>query len=255
MASNTVTIVLYVALLQIVCATNYCDKSLCGSSQHIACNNNGKFASSCKNPTAITFTQAQKNQIVNAHNAKRDLVAGGKTALKAACRMATMQWDEELATLAALNVKQCEMKHDACHNTDAFKYSGQNLAWISFYNSPNASKLSQQSVDMWYNEIKDTKMAYINKYPNNYSGPTIGHFTVMVADKNIRVGCAASTFDVSGQPYKGYLFACNYATTNMIDFPIYKGCSEAASNCTTGRNPDFNNLCSASEEYDVNKWF
>ena len=119
----------------------------------------------------VTFTQAQKDAIVDSHNAKRNTVAAGNTALSPACRMATMQWDEELATLAALNVKQCQMRHDACHNTDAFEYSGQNLAWITFYNTPNTTRLSLQSVDMWYNEIKDTRMAYINRYPNNYQGP------------------------------------------------------------------------------------
>nr|XP_036231968.1 antigen 5 like allergen Cul n 1-like [Bactrocera oleae]XP_036231969.1 antigen 5 like allergen Cul n 1-like [Bactrocera oleae] len=169
--------------------------------------------------------------------------------------MATMQWDEELATLAALNVKQCQMRHDACHNTDAFEYSGQNLAWITFYNTPNTTRLSLQSVDMWYNEIKDTRMAYINRYPNNYQGPTIGHFTVMVADRNIRVGCAASTYNVSGQRYKSYLFACNYATTNMINFPMYKSCSVPASECTAGKNPKYSSLCAASERYEVNRWY
>ncbi|XP_053948657.1 antigen 5 like allergen Cul n 1-like [Anastrepha ludens] len=240
---------------EIISATNYCDSSLCSSSKHIACNNNGNFASSCKSPSLVTLTQANRNAIVNAHNVKRNLVAGGGTNLKPACRMATMQWDDELAALAALNVKQCQMKHDACHNTDAFKYSGQNLAWITFYGTPDVAKLAQHSIDMWYNEIKDTKLAYINAYPNNYQGLTIGHFTVMVADRNIRVGCAASTYAVSGKSYKAFLMACNYATTNMINFPIYKACATAASNCKKGTNADFPNLCSKSEVFAVNKWF
>ncbi|XP_018802408.1 PREDICTED: venom allergen 3-like [Bactrocera latifrons] len=255
MERKTVLIASFLAALQIVNAQNYCDSSYCGSRTHIACNNNGAFASSCQSPALVGFTQALKNSIVDAHNAKRNTVAGGNTALKPACRMATMQWDDELAKLAAFNVKQCQMKHDACHNTKAFEYSGQNLAWITFYNTPNTMQLSLQSVDMWYNEIKDTKMEYINKYPNNYSGPTIGHFTVMMADRNIRVGCAASTYSVSGQRYKAFLFACNYATTNMINFPIYTSCSVAASQCTTGKNPKYTSLCSASEKYDVNKWY
>ncbi|XP_028894690.2 antigen 5 like allergen Cul n 1-like [Zeugodacus cucurbitae] len=250
-----VLIAAFIGALQIVHAKDYCDSSYCGSRKHIACDNNGKFAASCKNPAMITFTQTQKDLIVDSHNNKRNTVAGGKTKLKPACRMATMQWDNELAELAALNVKQCQMKHDACRNTDAFKYSGQNLAWITFYNTPNATKLSLQSVDMWYDEIDDTKMEYINKYPNNYQGPAIGHFTVMMADRNIRVGCAASTYDESGQPYKAFLFACNYATTNMINFPIYKSCSVAASECKAGKNPKYTSLCSVSEKYDVNKWF
>ncbi|XP_039960561.1 antigen 5 like allergen Cul n 1-like [Bactrocera tryoni] len=245
-------LVSFIAVLQIVYAQDYCDSSYCRSGTHIACNNSGAFAASCLSPALVSFTQAQKNSIIASHNAKRNTVAGGKTALSPACRMATMQWDDELATLAALNVKQCQMKHDACHNTADFDYSGQNLAWITFYNTPNTTQLSLKSVDMWYNEINNTKMEYINAYPRNYSGPEIGHFTVMVADRNIRLGCAASTYNVTGQQYKAFLFACNYATTNIIGVPIYKSCSVAATNCTTGKNPSYTSLCSVAEEYDVN---
>lgn len=83
----------------------------------------------------------------------------------------------------------------------------------------------------------------------------IGHFTVMMADRNIRVGCAGATYTNDGERYLSYLVACNYATTNMINFPIYESCSRAAASCTTGTNPKYPNLCSASEQYAVNKWF
>ncbi|XP_017474136.1 PREDICTED: venom allergen 5-like [Rhagoletis zephyria] len=245
---------LLTASFAIVFAANYCDESLCGSIKHIACNNAGNFASSCKGAALFTLNQANKNLIINAHNTKRNLVAGGNTALKPACRMATMQWDDELASLAALNVKQCQMKHDACHNTNAFKYSGQNLAWISFYGTPNVANLLQKSIDLWYNEVNDVKMAYINKYPRNYQGPVIGHVTVMVAERNIRVGCAVSTYAVSAKPYKAFLFACNYATTNVVNSPIYTSCATAASGCKKSKNTAFPNLCSKDEEYTVNKW-
>lgn len=76
----------------------------------------------------------------------------------------------------------------------------------------------------------------------------------MMADRNIRVGCAASTYTKKGEP-TSYLVACNYATTNMSNFPIYEKCAKAASTCKTGKNPQYPNLCSASEEYAVNKWF
>ncbi|XP_017474138.1 PREDICTED: venom allergen 5-like, partial [Rhagoletis zephyria] len=105
-----------VAAFEIVSATNYCDTSLCSSGQHIACNNTGNFASSCQNAALASLTQETKNLIVSAHNTKRNTVAGGSTALEPACRMATMTWDDELAFLAELNVKQCQMRHDACHN-------------------------------------------------------------------------------------------------------------------------------------------
>uniref|UniRef100_A0A0A1XQD0 Venom allergen-1 n=1 Tax=Zeugodacus cucurbitae TaxID=28588 RepID=A0A0A1XQD0_ZEUCU len=249
MELRLVFLVIYVSVLEIAYAANYCDKSLCGSSKHIACNNNGRFAASCRNAAMVTLTQANKNLIVQEHNKKRNLVASGKTKLKAACRMATMQWDNELASLAALNVKQCQMKHDACRNTKAFKFSGQNLAWSSYYGTPNIPDMLRKFINMWYNEIKDTTMAHINKYPSNYRGPAIGHFTVMVGEANIRVGCALSTYSVPGQPYKACLMACNYATTNLIGAPMYKSCATGASGCKKGKNTAFPFLCSKSEVY------
>lgn len=82
----------------------------------------------------------------------------------------------------------------------------------------------------------------------------IGHFTVIVADINIRVGCAGSTYTEPGESYRAFLFACNYAATNIVGAKIYKSCSKAASLCKTGRNRKYPNLCSPSEKYDVNRW-
>lgn len=128
------------------------------------------FATRCIDAEVVRLTKRQRDLIVQAHNKVRNRVAGGTSALQPACRMATMQWDDELAALAELNVKQCEGSHD-CHNTDTFKYSGQNLAWITYNDSPNTTEMSLKSVHMWSGEIENTKMEHINKYPNNYQGP------------------------------------------------------------------------------------
>ncbi|XP_054730468.1 antigen 5 like allergen Cul n 1-like [Anastrepha obliqua] len=245
-------LVLVATLAVFVEGTDYCDPSLCHDGQaHIGCNHDGNFASSCQNPAMITLTQENKNFIVNAHNTKRDLVAGGHTQLEMACRMATMQWDDELAYLAALNVRRCEITHDACRNTKAFKYSGQNLAMIALSVPPSIEQLLQNCIDMWYDEVRNTEMSHINRFPSS-GFRAFGHFTVMMMDRNIRVGCAASSYDWAGM--NATLFACNYATTNMIDYPIYQSCSTPASECESGRNSEFRNLCSTSENYDVNEW-
>ncbi|XP_075155089.1 venom allergen-1-like [Haematobia irritans] len=241
-----------------VSAVDYCSPALCREGlQHIACGHSGKFAASCP-PDAIMVKMSAdlKSIIVNAHNEKRNWIAGGGDENhKPACRMATMQWDDELAYIASLNVRQCSMRHDMCRNTGSFKYSGQNLAWRGFFGVANHTDMLTKTVNLWYSEVKHSKMSYINKFPRLYKGPAIGHFTVMVADRNIRIGCAAATYSVMGKPYKSYLVACNYATTNVIDHPIYESCPVAGLHCTTGRNPLYPNLCSMYEKYAVNKWF
>ncbi|XP_061388585.1 antigen 5 like allergen Cul n 1-like [Musca vetustissima] len=249
---------LLIASLALAKATDYCSKSLCKEGvNHIACGHDGKLSDACPSDAQLVeIDDNLKKVLVNAHNAKRNLIAGGEhDEHDPACRMATIQWDDELALLAALNVLQCDMKHDRCRNTDAFKYSGQNIAWLGYHGQANNAGLLEKAVDFWYSEVADSKMEYINKYPKNYTGPAIGHFTVMVADRNVRVGCAATTYFVEDEEYKAYLVTCNYATTNMINFPIYKRCDKAAEDCTTGTNDQYPNLCSTSEEYAVNKWF
>ncbi|XP_014101145.2 venom allergen-1 [Bactrocera oleae] len=240
--------------LDSVHSTDYCNPDLCRHGTHTACNNDGQFAAVCRYPRVVELTAAQQEALVNMHNVKRNCVAGGETKLKPACRMATMEWDDELASVAAFHVKRCDVEHDACRNTDTFLHSGQNIAWMNFYGRPNVTIMSKRAINLWYNEIMDTEQAFIDKYPRNYDDNPIGHFTIMMADRNIRVGCASIIFQEEGDDFEGFLIACNYATTNVVNFHIYKSCSEPAVECETGKNPDFPNLCSTSEQYDVNKF-
>ena len=63
-----------------------------------------------------------KNAILNAHNKYRNEIALGRIQnYNQAANMATMEWDDGLAANAALNVHQCEMKHDECRNTGIFR--------------------------------------------------------------------------------------------------------------------------------------
>ncbi|XP_030377802.1 venom allergen 5-like [Scaptodrosophila lebanonensis] len=238
----------------VVADTDYCSSSLCGSSQHIACENSGDWSSACPTspaPIAVDITPQLKNQIFRGHNFRRQRLASGNLpGFEPAARMASVRWSEELAQLAALNVKQCEMQHDACHNTDQFKASGQNLAMIGYggdQSSKTDKELVTQSLTMWWSEHKDTTMAQINEYPSNYNGPPIGHFTAMAQEKNTHVGCAAARYIQNNMNY--WLFACNYATTNFIGQPVYTA-GPSASECTKGTHKNFDALCKVSEVYD-----
>ncbi|XP_013105475.2 antigen 5 like allergen Cul n 1-like [Stomoxys calcitrans] len=253
------TLIISIGLLALMGFTlaDYCSPSLCNGAQHIACGHSGRFDSSCpSNAASVNMSPSLRDYIINYHNEKRNLVAGGGAPnLQPACRMATMQWDEELAYLAALNVRQCKMAHDKCRNTATFKYSGQNLAWRSYSGSPNYQELAKIGMDMWYDEVAHMNMDYINAYPQGYSGPAIGHFTVMMNGPNIRLGCAAATYADTGRDRQIFLIACNYARVNVATLPVYASCSSGGSECTTGRNPKYTNLCSTSEAYDVNNLF
>lgn len=54
-------------------AFNYC--TLC--KDHIACNNNGQFAKSCKNPKMLKFSSQNIQTALRAHDEVRNKIAGG----------------------------------------------------------------------------------------------------------------------------------------------------------------------------------
>lgn len=64
----------------------------------------------------VPMDDTMKMAILDAHNKMRNEIAMGKIPnYGPAANMATMEWDDALAANAALNVRQCEMKHDKCH--------------------------------------------------------------------------------------------------------------------------------------------
>ncbi|XP_073835069.1 venom allergen-1-like [Musca autumnalis] len=247
------TVALFLAFISLNAAEDYCKADLCRYGTHIACGHSGKFDSTCpRNAALVYINQSLRDHIVATFNEKRNFIAGGgDTQHYPACRMATMEWDDELAMLAELNVKQCQMKHDSCRNTKRFPISGQNLARIPFFDKPTIQSLVDGAIQMWYNEIRDSNMKYIRSYEQHVHNAVIGHYTAMVADRNYRLGCSAAIYTKPGNKYSEFLFVCNFAFTNVVEQPIYTDCHRAAVNCTTGSNPMYPNLCSPLEEYKV----
>lgn len=85
------------------------------------------------------------------------------------------------------------------------------------------------------------------------------HFAIIMSDRNVRVGCAASSYSEYakklGITLNTTLLACNYASTNMVEFPIYDtNCTAAAVRCNTGFNEKYLNLCSEREDFNINHW-
>lgn len=71
----------------------------------------------------------------------------------------------------------------------------------------------------------------------------IGHFTVMVNDKNNAIGCAMIRHQERGFKYR-YL-VCNYGYTNILGRPVYEK-GAAGSKCKE-RHPVYEGLCSAKQ--------
>ncbi|XP_037723395.1 antigen 5 like allergen Cul n 1 [Drosophila subpulchrella] len=228
---------------------NYCDPALCPNGRHVACQSSGRFVSGCSGE--FVAVDPQIPLILQLHNERRNLMAGGGVSgFPSAGHMGTMAWDASLAQLAAYNALQCRMAHDECRNTNTYRYAGQNLS-ILFTRNVEVAVFLRQRIAAWFDENRDATSADMENYQMR-GGPAIGHFTTMVNERNNRVGCAIARFTDSNG-VQATLLACNYAVTNVLNNPVYRA-GPAASECTTGRNSNYPNLCSPNEVYNYNQW-
>lgn len=144
---------IFTILISINAQSDYCN--ICDSSKHIACGHENSWASTCPpDRLLIKLGLTDIKKILDLHNTYRNKIAlGNQAGFKSASRMTTVTWDYELASLAELNVKQCELKHDSCRNTNKFQYAGQNLDFRSKTGSyENVQSFLENSIKDWYDE-------------------------------------------------------------------------------------------------------
>lgn len=121
----------------------------------------------------VNLTLELRLHVLRLHNMRRNYLALGVLPRYAtAGRMATTRWSPILASLAAYNVKQCALKHDACHNIPKFPRISQNVALLSY--SGNAASrttwnLLTAAVNLWWNERLKDNMAVIKSFPSSWA--------------------------------------------------------------------------------------
>lgn len=142
-------------------------------------------------------------------------------------------------------MKQCKMEHDKCHATTEYKFAGQNLGERASTGAfEPVDSFAAKVINSWYDEVQGASQSDINKCCNSASGKVIGHFTQVVTQRAIQVGCAIASY--TNGKWKTSLMACNYAFTNLVGSPVYEN-GKTASGCTKGTNKDFPALCSVDE--------
>uniref|UniRef100_A0A1A9X011 Venom allergen-1 n=1 Tax=Glossina brevipalpis TaxID=37001 RepID=A0A1A9X011_9MUSC len=229
----------------------YCQPSLCelfnGSHTqqlpHIACQNHGNFGTACgTKPHLLYMNERRRNLILDLHNLARSRIATGQvTGYKSASHMPQLKWENELAYLAVLHAKRCKFVHDQCHNTQRFRYSGQNIAyyWIRREIKSHSGRM-KNFIANWFGEHVNANQSYIDSYQPHSEGKIIEHFTLLTADRVHRVGCAAVRFSVSN--ITNFLMTCNYDFTNFLDEQVYES-GPSASKCLYKKSERFPGLC------------
>uniref|UniRef100_A0A1Q3FTQ4 Putative scp-like extracellular protein n=1 Tax=Culex tarsalis TaxID=7177 RepID=A0A1Q3FTQ4_CULTA len=230
----------------------YCDPALCPilTGPHIACNGLTTLSPSCGHDAQEIYLDPSLVAIIlDEHNRRRSQVATGQQSYapgafySQAARMATLQWDRELANIAAANARRCTFGHDTCRNTYSFPYAGQNIAISTNSRVSNGDQIKRW-IDSWYAEYRSANPGYLANFPGGPVLFSIGHFTQMVSDRTDRIGCSL----VSYQSNK--VFVCNYSFSNMLGQPIYVT-GRACSMCRTGCNAAYPGLCNTNEVVDA----
>ncbi|XP_070495161.1 venom allergen-1-like [Chironomus tepperi] len=222
--------------------TDYCDSGLCKSPKHITCEMSAiqeKAASGCAR--ILPLDDEAKQAFVDAHNKKRNLIAGGEQPrFQSATKMSTVEWDQTLADYALLNVMRCDFAHD-CHSLPDMKFSGQNIAGD---HGEDLKKIAYSAVENWYKEVDDSTQENID----NCCDLKVGHFTQVVQARNNRIGCAVGIIPYNGDQMT--YIVCNYAFGNLAGKAYISG--PPASGCKSGSNPQYPALCSSAEQVDAN---
>ncbi|XP_067637163.1 venom allergen-1-like [Eurosta solidaginis] len=224
----------------------------------LACNNKGKFDPQFCPRIAdmVPMTEEFKQLFLDVHNNYRNKIAGGGSDFQPAAAMATLEWDDELAYFAELNIKRCQNIYEGygCFKTACYNMLDQNTDWLHCgSDTPGTSKIYKEIEDhierYWYNEQLHCDQGAIDRYSEDIP---IEKFGRMVMDRNNRIGCAAAILNYGSAVTVP--FTCNYARRLIPNKPIYRSGKTAGSTCKSGKNPKYPNLCSTKENVDPNNY-
>ena len=218
-----------VVLAQDPSTVNWCQvqTDMCNGQGHIGCPTSvfpiTPTSQVCTNVRLLPMNSTLKNLILDKHNAYRQQIASGSnTKFGAAQKLAVMEWDDTLQYLAEKHVSKCSFQHDYCRKTPLFPYSGQNLYYMgTAMQYQNASRAIDQGLAAWFDEWKIARAGAIDNLI--FDDWQAFHFTVMVNDKNNKVGCGLIQYNYQSGSWlmDGFMLTCNYQYTNMLNQPMY----------------------------------
>lgn len=190
----------------------------------------------------IKLTAEQQNKVLDLHNDKRNIIAGGIFGLPKAKNMKILQWDTGLGDLAQKYVDKCKTEHNPnpIFNKKQF---GENLFRSS---GLTIEEVIESAVEGWYSEVKFFKDGKFKKeaianFPKGDAYIDIGHFTQLIWADTDKIGCGISQFGEEGK--ETTLFICDYLQAgNMEEAPIYL--EGTCKDCTC--DSKFSNLCASS---------
>ncbi|XP_037720328.1 antigen 5 like allergen Cul n 1-like [Drosophila subpulchrella] len=240
----------FVDVVNPVPETDYCTLNNCLKDRelpHIGCHNTGNWSSKCgKDAKIIPLSQSMRNFILYYHNTYRDIVAGSKFhRLPNAARMLMLKWDRELAYLAELLVKRCDLqptKH--CISTEVFSSPGYHAVYNKFKTNVNPLRIIRSQLNAWYDQYKHvTAPSLLDGLSSD--NKEIGHFLRMMVGPSNRLGCAVARVEKDGWTHQW--LSCLYSCAPEKHSVLYEYSAKPAMYCSTGVDGKFQYLCNVSE--------
>ncbi|KAL9706602.1 hypothetical protein quinque_010120 [Culex quinquefasciatus] len=241
LVQRIVAILFVLAVVQRINAqTDYCDRSLCKNNfnrtrRAAKRTNYGPFCPGKPRSWSSCPRTIQK-YILDLHNQFRSIGGprGRASAMRPPPECPTLIWSEELQKLAEYNVKTCIYGHDYCRNTPEFPLVGQNIAANSFYG------------------MEVTPLDPMTELL--YSCKDIGHFTQIMMDKAVSIGCAMIQYtqNEQGHDWVHQNYVCNYSNSIARGHPVYNS-GKTCSLCQTGCSEEYPGLCNVGEQVEPTK--
>ncbi|KAI8041175.1 hypothetical protein M5D96_005429 [Drosophila gunungcola] len=155
-------------------------------------------------------------------------------------RMLKMMWDTDLAYLAELLVKRCDLQPtDHCISTELFSAPGYHAVYNKFKKNEDAFRIVRSQLNSWYDQYKHVSAASL------LDGSEIGHFLRMMVGPSNRIGCAMARLEKDGWNHQwlGCLYSCSPKKNSLLyEYSINPGMF-----CTTGVDGKFQHLCNETE--------
>ncbi|XP_017111710.1 antigen 5 like allergen Cul n 1-like [Drosophila elegans] len=233
--------------------TDYCKLKNCPAEKkppHIACKNKGNWSPQCGlNATIISIPKKTKKFIINYHNTYRDLVAGGQFhRLPHAGRMLKLSWSSDLARLAELLVKRCDLHPtDRCISTELFSEPGYHAVYNKFKKNEDTFRIVRSQLNSWYDEYKHVSAVSLLDGLSS-DKKEIGHFMTMMVGPSNRLGCAMARVEKGGWTHQW--LACVYSCSPKKNSTLYEFSTKPGILCTTGVDAKYQHLCKRTEPVD-----
>ncbi|XP_055686740.1 antigen 5 like allergen Cul n 1-like [Lutzomyia longipalpis] len=222
-----IAVVQLIALVGVLCekSGDWCEieEEFCNGKSHIACQKNKFPRGECFDVQIVKMDELLVQAILDRHNYYRNEIACGRIGgYPTASKMPVMEWDEELEFLATQHVQHCNFQHDGCRASYQYPHAGQNLGFhATTGHLENLANVTQFMIDEWFQEYTLVDPSVVGKFEK--SDLKAGHFTVVVNEANKRVGCGMITYTYKedNRVWNAVMFTCDYAKTNILNWPIY----------------------------------